>query len=126
MTVYILYIIFARADVSLLYTLKAVSIMNNLNRREFLAIGASMLLVGGRVDAEMPRLELDDPTAQALGYVDNASTVDPDSYPTFQPNQRCANCALYTASSPKTGPCTAFPGKRVAAAGWCVAWAPKA
>ena len=57
----------------------------------------------------------DDPTAKALGYTDKSTTA----------GQTCANCVLYQGGSAATGPCPVFPGKDVAAAGWCKSWAAK-
>lgn len=57
----------------------------------------------------------DDPTAKALGYVAK-SAVD---------GQTCANCNLYQGGTAASGPCPIFPGKDVAAAGWCKSWVAK-
>lgn len=57
----------------------------------------------------------DDPTAKALAYVAK-STVD---------GQTCANCNLYQGGDKAAGPCPIFPGKDVAAAGWCKSWVAK-
>ena len=57
-------------------------------------------------------------TVQALQYT-NQST---------KPDQRCANCQFYTPSAPdaQRGACQLFAQGRVAAAGWCASWTPKA
>ena len=74
----------------------------------------------------MPRLEESDPQANALGYVALATAVDAAKYPQYSSGQDCANCALYTAASDtEWGPCSIFPGKLVAAKGWCGVYAPK-
>ena len=57
----------------------------------------------------------DDPTAKALAYTDKSTTA----------GQTCANCMLYQGGTAATGPCPVFPGKDVAAAGWCKSWAAK-
>ena len=58
----------------------------------------------------------DDPTAKALAYTAK-STTD---------GQTCANCNLYQGGgSAASGPCAIFPGKDVAAAGWCKSWIAK-
>jgi hypothetical protein len=66
---------------------------------------------------ESPALESSDPTAKALGYVPKSA----------KPDANCANCSLFQAKAgDATGPCTIFPGKSVASAGWCSGWAKKA
>ena len=71
-----------------------------------------------------------DPQAAALGYKADASKVDtakwakragPDGAKQF-----CSNCLLFNGGKETTeaqGPCTLFPGKAVAAKGWCNSWA---
>lgn len=67
-----------------------------------------------------------DPTAKALGYVPDASKVDPKTNPTFKPGQNCAGCVQYVgkAGDAQAG-CNLFPGKQVPAKGWCRVWAAK-
>jgi len=75
---------------------------------------------------ELPPVELDDPTAQALGYKHNADNVDAQRYPDRDPAHRCSNCILYQGESGKEwGPCSLFPGKGVNANGWCSSYTPK-
>jgi len=74
----------------------------------------------------LPELDLDDPTARALGYQHDATLVDPQQFPQRQPAHLCSNCALYTGrEGDEWGPCGLFPGKAVNAGGWCNAWAPR-
>ncbi|MGY6552962.1 MAG: high-potential iron-sulfur protein [Wenzhouxiangella sp.] len=74
----------------------------------------------------LPILDLNDPTAQALGYQHDASLVDPQQFPQFRPGNLCSNCALYTGQEgAEWGPCGLFPGKAVNVDGWCNAWAPR-
>ena len=75
----------------------------------------------------LPALSPSDPTAVALGYTNDASTVDPKVATTYQPGQACANCVQYqgAAGNPQ-GPCAIFAGKSVAATGWCKVYAKKA
>ncbi|MGB5739389.1 MAG: high-potential iron-sulfur protein, partial [Woeseia sp.] len=76
--------------------------------------------------AAMPKLMENDPQATALGYVHDSSTVDSAKQPRHQAGQACVNCALYTgADGDEWGGCSIFPGKLVAAAGWCSVYAPK-
>lgn len=74
---------------------------------------------------DMPILSPSDPQASALGYTEDASTVDASKYPQYAEGRACANCALYTAEGEPVGPCSIFPGRRVNANGWCSVYAPK-
>jgi hypothetical protein len=63
--------------------------------------------------SESPALDSNDPTAKALGYI--AKSAKPDA--------NCANCSQFQAKAGDAmGPCTIFPGKSVASAGWCSGW----
>ena len=78
--------------------------------------------------ADDHRLEEDAPTAKALGYRHDATTVDTEQFRRRAgeagANQFCHNCVLYQAGSEEGwGACGVFPGKQVAAGGWCNAWA---
>lgn len=74
----------------------------------------------------MPQLAESDPQAQALSYVEDASTVDAGKFPQYSAGKDCSNCALYTgAEGSEYGPCSIFPGKLVNAKGWCSVYAPK-
>ncbi len=57
----------------------------------------------------------DDPTAKALAYTDKSTMK----------GQNCANCSLYQGGTAAAGACAIFPGKEVAAAGWCKSWVAK-
>ena len=76
-------------------------------------------------DSSLPRLSEDDPAASALGYRHDASQVDTAAYPRKTAEMACSNCALWQGGDADWGGCSIFPGKQVAAAGWCNAWAPK-
>ena len=112
-----------------------------LSRRQALkglALGAGTLLVAGAAAADtakpagapapaaMPHVAANDPMAMALSYVESAKTVDPKKFPTYKPEQKCANCLQ---SKGKDGDawlgCNLFPGKMVNAQGWCKAYVPK-
>jgi High potential iron-sulfur protein len=72
-------------------------------------------------------LDEKDATASALGYVADASKVDKAKAPNFVAGSLCSNCVQYKgAAGSESGPCTIFPGKNVAANGWCTAYAKKA
>jgi hypothetical protein len=76
------------------------------------------------LSAAAPHLDVKDPAAVAVGYVESAATVDPKKYPSYSQGSNCENCLqLQGAAGAGYRPCTLFPGKLVAAAGWCSAWA---
>jgi hypothetical protein len=66
--------------------------------------------------ATLPPLDPNDPTAKALGYVNDSA----------KPDQKCGSCAQFTgqAADPRGG-CNIFAGKSVASGGWCSVWAKK-
>jgi hypothetical protein len=73
--------------------------------------------------AEIPRLDVKDPKAVALGYVENAEKVDAKKYPSYVKGSNCENCLLLQGSSgPNYRPCNLFPGKVVSVNGWCSGW----
>ena len=97
------------------------------SRRHFLATGVAVTtavpfigFASSAGAAEMPRLEESDPTAQALGYVHDASTVPAETRK--GEGNVCANCRLYLGGDAEWGGCSLFPGKAVAAQGWCKGW----
>ncbi len=76
--------------------------------------------------AAHPALDEKDPTAQALGFVTDASKVNAATNPTFKPTQKCSTCAQYQGkASDATAPCPIFASKLVPAGGWCKVWAQK-
>ena len=106
--------------------------MTKLQRRKFIQLSAvataGVVLAPNRQAAaqDMPKLSEDDPMAQAMKYVHDASTVDAASRPNPAPEQMCSNCALIQgADGDEWRPCQIFPGKLVNTNGWCSVWAPK-
>lgn len=90
----------------------------NVQRRNILKMlmsvpVAAAVAFSGRVMGAL--VTADDPTAKALSYT--AQSENPD--------QTCANCALYQGGDAPQGVCPLFPGKEVVATGWCKSWAPK-
>jgi High potential iron-sulfur protein len=73
--------------------------------------------------AEPAKLDVSDPAAVALGYVENASQVDRTKYPRYVPGSNCDNC-LQLQGKPGNNyrPCNLFSGKLVAVGGWCSGW----
>lgn len=109
--------------------------MSNTNpdRRRVIKAGAACLAVSfvgiAPLRAE-DQLDEADPTAMALGYKHDASAVDVEKFPRRAGDEGaamfCDTCALYTgAENEEWGPCAIFPGKVVAAKGWCNSFAPK-
>jgi len=103
---------------------------DKLTRRNF--VGAAVAIVpvaavfasrqAAAQAANLPKLDLNDPVAKALMYTHDAATV---KAPNFKKGSTCANCIQLQGATGDWRPCTAFPGKLVAAKGWCSAWAPK-
>lgn len=107
--------------------------MSKIRRRQFIqlsAVAAAGCFIRPGTEAraqDMPKLSPDDPQAKSLRYVEDAGTVDAGSRPNPAEVQNCANCALIQGEDGEAWrPCQIFPGKLVAANGWCSVWAPKA
>ncbi|MFK7914575.1 MAG: high-potential iron-sulfur protein [Pseudomonadales bacterium] len=72
---------------------------------------------------ELIQIKESDPTAKALSYVHDASTVDKGKHPRFAAGQNCAGCAQYKGNDAEGwGGCAIFPGNLVADAGWCAGY----
>ncbi len=74
--------------------------------------------------AQLPRLEEADATAKALAYVHDATTISEQMR--GGSDRACSNCKFFGQAEKGWGPCALFPGKSVAAPGWCKGWVPKA
>jgi High potential iron-sulfur protein len=106
------------------------------SRRSFIALAGvtgAAVLAGIRPAATLaqggatPHLSESDPTAKALGYVEDAGKVDKTKFPTYKPGARCATCNFFQGKAGDAyAPCQIFPGKSVAANGWCASHSPKA
>ena len=101
------------------------------SRREFFklaggAVGAVALantILPSIARAEdLPHLTLDDPTAKALNYTEDANKAGPPR----QAGQECSNCNFFQGGTAAFGPCQLFAGKAVNAKGWCSGYAKKA
>jgi hypothetical protein len=108
--------------------------MHNFTRRSIVKSGliagalvpAFGLIANTAGAAALPALDPNDPTAKALGFVNDASKVDASSNPTFKSGQKCSTCAQYQGkASDPTAACNIFVGHSVPAAGWCKVWAAK-
>ena len=103
-----------------------------MTRRELiknlsLAAGLSAALPWRETQGAAPeRLDVKDPAAAALGYVENAAQVDTKKYPAFVKGSTCENCLLLQGSAGNNyRPCSIFPGKLVSVSGWCKSWTPE-
>ncbi|HEX7817350.1 high-potential iron-sulfur protein [Dyella sp.] len=101
------------------------------SRRRFLkaATGSAVavILTGGTLPkwaraADLPHVMPTDPTAKALGYVEDASKSGDSKH---KAGDSCSNCTFYSGAQAGYGPCQLFPGKSVSAKGWCVSHSPK-
>lgn len=100
------------------------------SRRRFFATAGGALGVAVLANAlpsiaradDLPHLTLDDPTAKALNYVEDASKAAAPHVA----GQMCSNCNFYQGKADGYGPCQLFVGKSVAAKGWCSGYAKKA
>lgn len=77
---------------------------------------------------KLPHLAEDDPQAQALSYVHDASQARYREEKGGVPgdDQFCYNCQFALETEGEWLPCQIFPGKTVARDGWCTAWSPRA
>ena len=101
---------------------------DKFNRRQILKAGtvvAASMIIARTGHAQEPLSE-SDPTAVALGYAEDATTVDTGKWEKKAgpggDKQHCASCSLYQKKDDTVGGCSIFPGKLVAGAGWCNAW----
>lgn len=101
------------------------------SRRVFMlqvAAGSAALSLARVAQAQgAPMVNETDAQAVALGYAADTNKVDQKKYPRHAASQACAGCQLYSGKpGDASGPCGIFPGKQVAAKGWCSAWVKKA
>ncbi len=81
----------------------------------------ALLLSGQAQAAELPLVDPSSPVARKLKYVSDASQMKAAAK-----GNNCSNCGLYQgADGSKRGPCQLFPGRDVAAGGWCSSWEPQ-
>jgi hypothetical protein len=102
----------------------------SLSRRAFMENGAILITAVGVSSLawpdSAPMLSESDPTAAALGYKANASSVDKAKFPQYAAGQSCSSCALYQgAAGSSSGPCAIFAGKAVSSNGWCASYTKK-
>lgn len=87
---------------------------------------SSLLRLAPAEAADLPHLSPTDPTASAMQYIEDVAKIDAKKSPAFKAGSKCANCTQYTGPATGFGPCNIFPGKDVAADGWCAAYMKKA
>jgi hypothetical protein len=112
-------------------TMVEVPMSSTTSRRRFFAAagGALAAAIVGTVSsrlafaAELPHLALDDPSAKALNYTEDAGKIDAVKMPAHQVGQACVNCNFYSGRPNQFGPCALFPGKAVNSKGWCSGYA---
>lgn len=99
-------------------------------RRRFLKLamaGVAVTPLYGRLSLRraraQERVEEDEEMAKELGYVHDASEVDPSQSPTYEEGQLCSNCQLFHGQEGEEwGACDIFGGRLVNAQGWCSSW----
>ncbi|QCP47842.1 High potential iron-sulfur protein [Trinickia violacea] len=101
------------------------------SRRTFLitSIGVASTLALSRqaAFADAPKVTEADPTAQALGYKEDATKVDKAKWAKYAAGQDCGNCSFYQGKAGDAwAPCPMFGGKQVSGKGWCSAYNKKA
>jgi hypothetical protein len=105
--------------------------MQHSSHRRRAVVNAAILLGAAAVPplrralgADLPKLDVKDPAAVAVGYVEQASDVDVKKFPTYVKGSNCENCLLLQGKAGNNyRPCTLIPGKLVAVSGWCTGWA---
>lgn len=87
------------------------------------APAGSLVVSQAAIAEELPRLSPDDPLAVGLQYVEDATKSKSTVY---KAGDTCDNCLhIKGTAGDAFRPCAIIPGKTVAAAGWCSAWAAK-
>jgi hypothetical protein len=100
-----------------------------MNRRTFVIhsiLGSAALASATLSQAQAAKVAETDAQAVALAYKEDGTKTDKVKYPKYAAGQNCASCQLYAGAATGYGNCALFPGKQVAAAGWCSAYAKKA
>lgn len=103
--------------------------MISKSRRTFMVQTAGMcaaLAVTQGAQAADPLVDEKSEQAKNYGYHSKATSVDAAHFPTYKAGQQCSSCRFYTGTgNSASGPCMMFPGKTVAAEGWCALYAKK-
>ena len=101
------------------------------DRRTFViysSLSASGLMTAGLTQAQPAMLLESNSQAKTLGYREDSGKVSSASFPKYVPGQKCVGCQMFRIPhvGAASGPCAIFPGKLVAAEGWCDAFVQKA
>ena len=101
--------------------------MSTTNRRVFLMqVAACGTAFAATAQAQANKVDMKDPQAVALAYVEDTAKTDAKKFPKHTKDQKCTNCALYQGKATDAwGGCPLFGAKQVAGPGWCSAWAKK-
>jgi hypothetical protein len=107
---------------------------NSISRRDALKGFALLCGAAGALSTsreaqavDLPHLSAEDPTAKALGYHEDAKTVDKKKFSTYAADQRCGTCMQFQGKPGDAySGCNIFAGKAVNANGWCQVWVKKA
>jgi High potential iron-sulfur protein len=87
------------------------------------ALPAAGLVRDAAAQGSAPHLDEKDSLAVSMGYVHDYKKLDPNKVPQFKPGSKCSNCVQLTGKEGDAWrPCNLFPGKLVAAEGWCKVW----
>jgi hypothetical protein len=90
------------------------------------AIPAIGVIYNSALAADLPALDPADPTAKALGFVNDTTKVDDAANPTHKATQKCGVCAQFQGKAGDArGGCNIFAGKSVPQGGWCKVFAAK-
>ena len=109
---------------------KPVSIENRRQFLKFAVVGAVAAPLAARLiaqpafAADLVKIDPNDASPKALGYVEDHTKADAAKYAMYKPDQDCLNCKFYGGGEVR-GSCTLFPGKSVAVKGWCAGHAMK-
>lgn len=102
--------------------------VRNISRRNVIKVGAATTvgLIIARTGHAQEVLSPNEPTAAALGYIEDHTQVDTTKWtrkagPDGE-KQMCTTCTLYVDKGNGLGGCSIFPDKLVNGAGWCNAW----
>ena len=116
------------------FTHRIITMQSKISRRAIVKgglIAGALIPVAGLMAnsasaAGLPPLDPKDPTAQALGFVTDAKTVNAAANSTYKAGQKCSTCAQFQGKAgDASAACNIFAGKSVPAGGWCKVWAQK-
>jgi hypothetical protein len=94
----------------------------NLVKTLLLAMPATAI-TRAALGADVDKVDVKDPLAVSVGYVENAAQADTKKFPSYVKGSNCENCLqLQGSAGASYRPCTVFKGKLVAVGGWCSAW----